>query len=218
MKGIVIFGAGGHAKVIADIVEKQGERNILGFLDDNIKPGTVVYGYKVLGGKTFLYDNADKIEGGIIGIGDNWVRKRIVEDIKNIKNDFCFFSAIHPSSTVGRGVQIGDGSVVMAGSIINSDANIGEHCIINTKSSVGHDSILFDYVTIAPNATVAGGVTIGECSTMSISSTVIHGKTIGKHTVIGAGASVIKDIPSNVVAYGTPAKIKRTREENEKYL
>jgi len=214
----VIFGAGGHAKVIVDIIERQGIYTISGFLDDYKEPKSEIYGYEVLGGKDFIREEVGDVSAGIVALGDNWLRKTVVEEIKRIKPNFRFISAIHPSSSVGRGVIIQEGSVVMAGSIINSDAEIGEHCIINTKSSVGHDAILSDFVTVAPNATVAGGSKIGECTTMSMSSSVIHGKEIGAHTVIGAGATVLDNIPSFVVAYGTPAKVIRTRVESDRYL
>lgn len=218
MKNIIIFGAGGHAKVIADIIEKQKVYKLIGFLDDNVTSGTKVYGYEVLGGKEYIAENADILFGGIIALGDNWIRKTVTEVIKELNGNFNFVTAIHPSASIGRGVSIGDGSVVMAGSIINSDAIIGNNCIINTKSSVGHDSVISDYATVAPNATIAGEVKIGECATMSISSTIIQGRSIGKHTVVGAGATVLEDIPDYVTAYGTPAKVIKNRSESDRYL
>lgn len=218
MSNIVIYGAGGHAKVIADIIEKSKAYRILGFLDDYKEPGTTIYGYEILGGIDYITDCAESDLSGIVALGDNWSRKKTVELIKTRNPNFKFVTAIHPSVSIGRGVKINEGSVVMAGVIINSDAVVGEHCIVNTKSSLGHDSILLNYVTVAPNATIAGNVKLGECSTMSISSTIIHGKEIGDHTVIGAGATVVKDIPSYTVAYGTPAKIIRNRDERDKYL
>ncbi|WP_210608809.1 acetyltransferase [Priestia flexa] len=218
MDNIVIYGAGGHAKVVADIIEKSKTYKILGFLDDYKEPGTTFYGYKILGRADYISQCTEDILGGIVALGDNWLRKQTVEMIKKKKPDFKFVTAIHPFASIGKGVKISEGSVVMAGVIINSDAIVGEHCIVNTKSSLGHDSILLDYVTIAPNATIAGNAKIGECSTMSISSTIIHGKEIGDHTVVGAGATVVKDIPSYTVAYGTPAKAIRNRKEKDSYL
>ena len=214
MSEIVIYGAGGHAKVIADIVESSGIHTIAGFLDDNKKPGTKFFGYEILGG----IEQVGNISSGIVAIGDNWTRKVIVNKINIINPEFEFITAIHPNASIGRGVKIGRGTVIMAGAIVNSDASIGDFSIINTKSSVGHDSILGDFVTIAPNATLGGNVRVDECSTLSISSTVLHGKTIGKHTVIGAGSSVVKNVPSFVVSYGTPAKSIRSRNESDRYL
>ncbi|MDR7073357.1 acetyltransferase [Fictibacillus barbaricus] len=217
MKNIVVFGCGGHAKVVIDILEKNNEFNILGLIDDFVAAGTLVYGYEVLGDETILEANS-KIVGGIVAIGDNSVRSQMVGKIKEIATDFSFITAVHPSVVIARGVELGEGTVVMPGAIINSDSKIGEHCIINTKASIDHDCRLGDYVSLAPGVTLGGNVAIGQYSAVSLGSSIIHSIKIGQHTIIGAGSTVLKDTESNVIAYGTPANVVRTRIKGEKYL
>lgn len=217
-KSIVIIGSGGHAKVMIDVIERQGVYEIAGLIDQYEPQGTYVYGYEVLGDEIYLLDHMDVIYGGIIAVGDNWTRAKLASLIRRNCPQFRFISAVHPSSCVARGVQLGEGTVVMAGAIVNSDTVIGKHSILNTKCSVDHDCIIGDFVTIAPNATVCGDVTIGDYSIICLGAGIIHTKHIGSHTVIGAGSTVLNDIGSNQVAYGTPAKVIRERKKDEVYL
>ena len=217
MEKIVIFGSGGHARVIADIIEKEGKYEIIGFLDDNEnRIGKKELGYKILGKiKEFPELNAG---GGIIAIGDNWVRNKVQEKIKEINPLFKFIKAVHPSTNLGKNTIIGDGTVVMANVNINPNTKIGAHCILNTCSSIDHDSIMEDYSSLAPGAVTGGEVKIGRYSAISIGATLKHQITIGEHSIIGAGAIVLKDVPKNTVVYGVPAKVIREREIGEKYL
>lgn len=215
MKKVIIFGAGGHANVIIDIIERQKRYEIIGIFVDN--PGIIgkeVLGYPVLGKIADFYGT----NKGIVAIGDNYTRMLVVKKILNICPDFEFIKAIHPNSIIGKNVTIGDGTVVVAGSVINANAKIGKHCIINTQSSVSHDVLVGDYSTVAPGSHIGGNSKIGRISTISMGTNVIHNINIGNGSVIGAGSTVICDIPDNVLAYGTPAKVIRSREYNEKYL
>lgn len=216
MKNIVVFGCGSHAKVVIDIIEKMELYYILGIIDSYVTAGTNVYGYEVLGDEKLLQQL--DVEGGIVAIGDNFIRSNMVQKIKDISKDFNFISAIHPSTCVAKGVKLGEGTVVMPGAIINSDSKIGEHCIINTKASVDHDCAIEDFVSLAPGVTLGGNVTIGQHSAISIGTSVIHSIKIADHTIIGAGSIVLHDIDSQVIAYGTPAKMVRKREIGERYL
>ncbi|UVI31529.1 acetyltransferase [Paenibacillus spongiae] len=218
MDRIVVIGSGGHAKVVIDSLEQSKQYTIIGLIDDNKTPGTHVYGYEVLGGLNYIQDHRSQIDGGIIAIGDNCVRSSIAARIMNIQPQFRFITSVHPSASIARGVTIGEGTVIMAGAVINSDTHIGKHCILNTKSSVDHDSSVGDFVSLAPNATTGGQVSIGRYSVLSLGASVIHGITIGEHSVIGAGSTVLSSIDSYVVAYGTPTRVVRTRERGERYL
>lgn len=220
MNKIVVIGASGHAKVVVDVIEREGKVAVLGLIDTYKPVGGMFFGYQILGTEEIL-DALMKNEGlvgGIIAIGDNWNRGRVAAKIKSLVPDFEFISAIHPSAQIARGVVIGRGTVVMAGTVVNSDSRIGGHCILNTKSSLDHDCVMEDFSSLAPGVTTGGVVRIGAFSAISLGANIIHGKNIGAHTVIGAGALVLEDIPDHCVAYGVPARVVRTRSEGEKYL
>lgn len=216
MKTIVIFGAGGHGKVAADIIEKEGKFKIIGFLDGGKTKNTDFFGYKIVGDEDY-FANRNHVKC-LVAIGDNWTRSIVVGKILNINPTIQFINAIHPSAQIGRGVRFGHGNVVMANTVINSDAVVGNHSIVNTKSSLGHDGLLGNFATIAPGATIGGETVLKDFSTVSIGATVSHGITIGKHTVIGAGSVVLNNIADHQVVYGTPARTVRYRVESDKYL
>lgn len=202
-KKVIIIGAGGHAKVIADIIEKSGDE-VVGFLDDNKENGaTVIKNYKVIGGSNNRFAMAITKENVefVIAIGDNQKRKKI-SNSPNLK----FYTAIHPSAQIGLDVRIEEGTVIMANSCINSSAKIGKHCIINTGAIIEHDNIIEDYVHISPNATLGGTVKIGESTHVGIGSIVKNNITICKNCTIGAGAVVVKNILEEGTYVGVPAR------------
>ncbi len=215
MEKVIIFGASGHANVIIDILEKQKKYEIEGiFVDTPDMIGTEIMGYPVLD-KIVNFYGASK---GIIAIGDNYGRMTVKNKILETNPDFEFINAIHPSASIGKNVSIDQGTVVVAGAVVNANAKIGKHCIINTQSSVGHDVVVGDFSTMAPGSHIGGNTTIGTNTTVSMGANVIQKLYVGNNTVIGAGSTVIHSIHDNVVAYGTPAKIIRDREPNEKYV
>ena len=197
---VVIIGASGHGKVIADIVLKSGDE-VVGFLDDNPELQNDFIGFPVLG----TVADAPKFNEYkfVIAIGNADIRERIANEL-NAK----WYTAIHPTAVIsGIEVEIGAGTVVMANAVINSDAKIGKHCIVNTGAIVEHDNVIEDFAHISVGAKLAGNVTIGRKTWIGIGSQVIQGKTIGAETTIGAGAVVIDDIPNKCTAIGVPAKI-----------
>lgn len=203
-KDVIIIGAGGHAKVIADIIKKSGDE-IVGFLDDNAD----IQGNTIFDGKIVLGDTSEESVKKysdcyfIIGIGINRVRKIISEKYSNLK----WYTAIHPSSIIGSDVSINEGTVIMAGTVINTGTVVGKHCIVNTSSSLDHDNILEDYVHISPGSHLAGTVKISEGTWICAGVTIINNITIGKNNVIGAGATVIRNIEEeNSTFIGIPVK------------
>ena len=220
MENIIIIGSGGHAKVIIDIVEKEGLYNIVGLLNAHPKLGGKILGYTILGKDTDLPEIAEdhSISGVIIAIGDNFTRSKVVSRIKRESPRLSFFSAIHPNTTIASDVSIGQGAVIMAGVSINATSSIGEFCILNTNSSLDHDSQMGDFSSLAPGVTVGGECQIGKYSAINIGATLFPRIKIGKHSVIGGGALVNKSFGSFKVVYGCPAKKIRNRKEGEKYL
>ena len=194
----IILGAGGHAAVIADILYCRGD-SLRGFLDDSIDVGTEVLGARVIGKLHDCDIYGDCVF--IIGIGDNNKRKKIAEKYK-----FNYGLAIHPSAIVGHEVEIGCGTVVMAGSIINSRTVVGSHCIINTKASIDHDNSLGDYVHISPGATLGGTVQIGSVTHIGIGVCVKNNISVHDNVIVGAGAVVVSDIVEHGTYVGVPAR------------
>lgn len=203
-KKVIIFGASGHARVIADIIKKSGDE-IVGFLDDNAD----IQGKPIFDGKIVLGDTSEESVRKysdcyfIIGIGSNRVRMIISKKYSNLK----WYTAIHPSSIIGSDVSIKEGTAIMAGTVINTGTVVGKHCIVNTSSSLDHDNILEDYVHISPGSHLAGTVKVMEGTWICAGVTIINNITIAKNNVIGAGATVIKNIKEENNTYiGVPVK------------
>lgn len=203
-KDVVIIGASGHGKVIADIIIKSGD-NVVGFLDDNIdlQNKKVFLDKSVIG----LVADCETIQEKnqeyffVVGIGNNYIRKEIFE-----KYRLNYYTAIHPSAIISNQVQIGKDTVIMANAVINANVFIGENCIINTGSIIEHDNKIENNVHISPNATLCGTVTVGELTHIGASVTVKNNINICKECIIGAGAVVVKDIISSGTYIGVPVK------------
>ncbi len=220
MEKVVIVGASGHAKVCIDILERSGGYEIIGLLDSLKPKGLNVFGYPILGDFSVIPDLLENNSGleFFVAIGDNWIRHQVVQSLKKFHPKAIFVNAIHPDAIIGKGVELGNGVMIMAGSIINADSILGDFTIVNTRSSVGHESILNKFSSLAPNCTLGGNVEVGEYSAISLSSTILNGRKIGKHTIVGAGSLLTKDAEKFAVYYGVPAKFIRQREKGDKYL
>lgn len=215
MNKVLIFGAGGHAKVVMDIVEKGNLYEIAFLVDDNpTLKGKNIFGYRVLGGKADLRAQIDRttVHNALVAIGNNPVRTQIAQWLW--KNGFQLITAIHPSAQVARGVSVGPNTVVMAAAVINADTVLGHSVIINTAASVDHDCVIGDATHVAPGCHLCGSVTVGAHTLIGAGTTVIRGITIGENAVIGAGSVVVQDIPANVSARGNPARPVKSNESN----
>lgn len=190
---MILYGASGHAKVIIDILEANGQK--IDFIVDDNPALTELLGYEVRR-NTGEYDEA------IISIGSCEIRKKVVEGLNVGK----YATSVHPSAVVSPRATIEEGSVVMQGAIIQSCARIGKHCIVNTGASVDHDCEIGDYVHVAPHATVLGGVKVGEGSWIGAGAVVKQYITVGKNCMIGAGAVVLHDVPDGATVVGVPGK------------
>lgn len=203
-KNVVIIGAGGHAKVIADIIVKSGDR-VYGFLDDNKDVGTtIIESYAVIGKIEDCVElqDANKELSFVIAIGSNNIRKNISKEYGTLN----YYTAIHPTATIAMQVSIAEGSVVMANAVINPNTTIGKHCIINTGTIVEHDNVIQDYVHLSPNATLCGTVSIGECTHIGAGAIVKNNTSVTGDCVVGAGAVVVKNIEERGTYVGVPAK------------
>lgn len=219
-ENIIVFGGSDLSRLTIDIIKHENKFNIIGIIDDGIEVDEVVGKFKVLGkveDLNSILSSLKDVTKGIIAIGDNHSRLLVANKIKNINENFSFVSTIHPSSTIGSDVIIGEGSIIAAGVIINNDTTIGKHCYLSMKASISHDSFLGNFSSLGPGATTGGNVQIGFCTMVGIGANILNNKAIGNHSVIGSGCVVIEDIGNQVVAYGVPAKVMRKREKGEKH-
>ena len=194
-KTIAIYGKSGHGKVLEDIARANGFQEIL-WIDDNIKKEALRF--------LDFYEFYHHVPV-LLGIGDNVTRHKLFLSLKT--KGFSLPSIVHPSAIVSPSAEIGEASVVMPNAVINADTKVGEGVIINTSSVIEHDCFIQDFVHISPKAAIAGNVKVSKFSHVGIGASLIQGLKIGEHCIIGSGASVINDLPSNVTAVGTPAKI-----------
>ena len=198
MNRLIIVGAGGHGKVIADAALKNGYANIC-YIDDHATGD--VMGFPIIGTSSDIEDLNDGSTDFIIGIGNNAVRKTIAETY-NVN----WVSIIHPSVQIGFNAEIGKGTVVMANAVVNVCAKIGEHCIINTGAIVEHDNVIGNYTHISPNVALGGTVRIGSLTHVGIGATVKNNTEICSDCTIGAGAVVVKNIKEPGTYVGVPAR------------
>lgn len=203
---LIIIGANGHGKVVADIAMKMNKWKSIAFLDDNEALKTTI-GLDVIGkaDNAYIYiDDADIF----VAIGNNNTREKIQEKLESQNASIPVL--VHPNAVIGSEVELGKGTVVMAGVVINSTTKIGKGCIINTGATIDHDNVLEDYVHISPGVNLAGSVKVGKSTWIGIGSAVSNNICITSDCTIGAGAVVIKNIITSGIYVGVPAReIKR---------
>ncbi|GGG95833.1 acetyltransferase [Staphylococcus pragensis] len=205
MKKVILIGNGGHSKVIADIIKLSDDCKLCGYLDQKFEHKEVSNG--------LIYDSISNFKKYVkeyhffIAIGNNKIRKKIYETLNLPKEKYV--TLIHPSVVIGSDVHIGHGTVVMGNAVINASTNIGNQCIINTLASVGHDININDFVHISPNSTLTGGSIINEGTQIGAGACLIPCIQIGKNCLVGAGATVVNNVPDNKLVVGSPAKVKK---------
>lgn len=199
-ENVIIIGASGHGKVIADIVRGCGDC-VFGFLDDDKeKVGKSFYGAAVLGTGVAYAAYADECSF-IIAIGNNAIRRRLAESMR------CrWYTAIHPTAVLSASAMLGEGSCVMANAVINADAAVGAHTIINTGAVVEHDCHIGCFSHLSPHATVCGLASVGDGTWLGAGSTVINCLSVCADVMVGAGATVVKSIDAPGTYVGVPAR------------
>ncbi len=209
MKDLIIIGASGFGREVAWLVEringKEPTWNLLGFLDDNDEiQGRQINGYSVLGKSEDVVNYPDAYF--VCAVGASRTREKIINRVKEVNPNIKFGTVIDPSVEMSNIVEIGEGTIICAHTIITVNISIGNHVIINLDCTIGHDAILQDFVTLYPSVNVSGITNIGYCSELGTGMQIIQGKTVGCYSIVGAGAVVVKDIPEKCTAVGSPAK------------
>lgn len=203
---LIVFGAGGHAKVVIDIIELQGIYDIAAVLDDDSRlKGSRFFGYTVLGTRAELPGlQSAGMRLAIVAIGENASRAAVAAHLT--EQGWQFATAVHPRACIGRGVETAPGCAIMAGCVVNADARIGAHCIINSGATIDHDCRIAEDVHIAPGCHLCGGVSVGRGSFLGAGTTVTPGVSIGSNVIVGAASAVIRDVADAAKVSGVPAR------------
>jgi len=203
----VIWGAGGHGRVIRDVLLASGDQ-VVGFIDRAGFGGelTLPDGIRLpIEGESVL--EGDRLPFGgtalALGVGDNQAR---LSRFEGLLGRFNCPARIHPDTTIGSGVQIGQGSVVMPGAVINAGARIGAAVIVNSRAVIEHDCVIEDGVHLSPGVVLCGGVTVGRGAWLGAAATVIPNVNIGSSATVGAGSTVTRDVPEGARVVGSPAR------------
>jgi len=199
---LIIIGASGHGKVVADIAIKMNKWQSIAFLDDDESIKTSM-GLEVIGKTADAFTYKEEADF-FVAIGSNTTREKVQDKLKAEGIDLV--TLVHPSAVTGTDVEIGIGTVAMAGVVINSSTRIGKGCIINTSSSLDHDNAIEDYVHISPGVKTAGSVSIGKGTWLGIGSVVSNNINICSGCKVGAGAVIVKNITEPGTYVGVPVR------------
>jgi sugar O-acyltransferase (sialic acid O-acetyltransferase NeuD family) len=205
---ILLIGAGGHGRVVLDLLLQAREYQVAGIIDLKERIGDKVLGVPVIGTDKdlpVLFKKGIKHCFISVGsVGEAGLRVKLYEVAR--RSGFAFPNLIHPSACISRRALFGEGNYIGPGVIINVNAVIGNQCIINSGAIVEHDCRISDFAHISPGVYISGGVSVGEQSHIGIGSSIIQNLRIGARTIIGAGSVVTKNIRGSVIAYGNPCK------------
>jgi sugar O-acyltransferase (sialic acid O-acetyltransferase NeuD family) len=206
---LVIIGAGGHGKVVLDILQMSTKHRVVGFLDaDPALAGTQVNGLPVIGPVNQVSRlRQQKIKGAIVAIGDNRVRVSYAALLS--EHGLELITAVHPAAVVAKSAIIGQNVVIAAGAVVAASANVGDSVILNTSCVVDHECDIEAGAHICPGALLAGRVRIGAGVFVGLGAKVLPCLSIGKGAIVGAGSVVLKDVPEGSTVVGVPARMLR---------
>lgn len=209
MNKIAIFGSGGFGREVLMLINQINEKktiwNFVGFFDDGKEIGAMINGYPILGGLSELNNYNDSDLFVVIALGKPTTKKKVIDSITN--NKVKFATLIHPSVNIQNyGLTVGEGTIITAGVILTVNIEVGNHVILNLSCTVGHDTRIGNYCSFMPSVNISGEVIIEEGVYVGTGAKIINQLSIGKWTTVGAGALVVKSLPSNCTAVGIPAK------------
>lgn len=215
-KPVAIVGAGGHGRVVLDILMEGSDYRVVGFLDSNAElRGRRMDGVPILGDVSELPNLSEQIEGVIIAIGDNGIRRAFARKVEEMGVELI--NAIHPSAHLAHNVTMGRNVVVAAGALVCAHCQIGDSVILNTGCIIDHESMIGTAAHICPGARLAGRVTVESGAFVGIGATIIQGLRIGCESIVGGGAVVIRDVEALSTVVGVPARTLHEAPEYEEY-
>lgn len=211
MGPLLVFGASGHGQVVADTALAAGFSPVVFADDDADKAHVEICGLPMVAigveaAARWVQQNQAQV---VVAIGNNQIRARVTDAFRELR---CPLATVtHPTAVVSPFAAIGQGSVVFAGAVVQPGAEIGENVILNTSCSVDHDCVVADYAHLCPGVRLAGNVTVETGAQLGTGASAIPGRSIGAWSIVGAGATVVRDLPEHVVAHGLPARPQRSR-------
>lgn len=212
---VVVVGAGGHAKVIIELIQAQGFYHVVGLIDADPTPRTVL-GVRVIGADHDLARVHDSgVHKAFVALGDNRCRLVIGRDLERI--GFEIINAISRAAVISPSAQLGHGVAVMAGAVVNAATTIDDFAIVNTGASIDHDSAIGEGAHIGPGCALAGNVRIGRLACLGVGTSATPGTTVGAGALVGAGACIVRDIPDGAVARGVPARVVNFQQDHERH-
>lgn len=216
-KKIVIYGAGGFAREVLQIIKdinKYKEQEIwnpLGYLvDDAYITSNLINGLPILGSIDWIKSNPDVFI--VVAVGSSSLRRRVFEKIETVSGKERYATLVHPRAWVGEFVEVGPGSIVCSGALITTNIKIGKGVHVNIGSTIGHDAILGDFVTLNPSVNISGNVKVDAGCEIGTGSVLIPHVQVDAWSIVGAGSVVTKSLPANVTAVGAPARVVKQRE------
>ncbi len=198
---VLVFGAGGHGRVVAETVQSSGH-HVDGFIDDGLDPGTMVLGLPVLGGMEWLRGQPPRLIA--LAVGDNRRRELVAGQVEGSGHAVGTF--VHATAWISPSARLGVGTVAMARVVVNAEAVVGRGVILNTGCIVEHECRVGDFAHLSPAATLGGGAHVGQRTHVGIGATLLHLARVGDDCVIGGGAVVLKEIGRGITAVGVPAR------------
>ena len=213
-KRVLVWGAGGHGKVVVDALLAGGEWEVAGILDEDAgKNETEVLGIKVWAIEGGVVEMAERLgcERVAIAIGDNYVRFAKFQEMR--RAGLTAVNVVHPSAHISRFVKMGEGVTILAGATINPGTAVEDNVCVNTAASVDHDNFLGNSCHIFPNATLAGGVRIKEFAYVGSGAVITPNITVEKYSYVGAGAVVLHAVAEGAMVWGVPAKMRGEQEK-----
>jgi len=208
VKKLLILGAGGHGRVVADVARAVGHWNIIKFIDAKFPELDQSGEWEVVGNDEDLTELVDENTDLAVAIGNNKTRQMLIE--KLLDHGYSLPYIAHPTAVISEGANISQGTVIMPLAVVNYGAKIGLGCIVNTHVCVEHDCIIEDGVHLSPGCRLAGEVKVGSCSWIGIGASIIHQIEVASSVVVGAGAVVIQNVKENTTVAGVPARIKKS--------
>ena len=209
MKSLLILGAGGHGKVVADAALASGLWSSLRFLDDRYQQLGHVLDCPVIGPVSALYAVITADMDLVVALGN--AAQRLEFLVAARARGIRLGTVVHPAAVISRYATLGEGTVVLATAVVNASTSIGMGCIINTGAVIEHDCRLDDGVHACPQVGVAGNVSVGKRTWLGIGCVVREGLEVGADVTVGAGAVVVNDVPAGLTVVGVPARVLGSR-------